>query len=257
MFRTGLVSISFRQNTVEEIVAAVREAGLQEIEWGSDVHVLPGNEQRTAAVRELMEQNGLRTAAYGSYYELGKSTNPQADFAPYLQTAIWLGAPVIRIWAGNKDSAQLSEAEWDALANEARLLARMALEQGVKISLECHPYTLTDDYEASLRFLQLVDCEGLTMYWQPNQNCSFAYNLLAAKALAPDTTNLHVFSWDMVNGVLERYPLSRHQERWKEYLNIFASTGGSHALLLEFMHDDRLETLKETAATLLEWTNAE
>ena len=38
-----------------------------------------------------------------------------------------------------------------------------------------------------------------------------------------------------------------------QYLNVFRKTGKDYGLLLEFMHDDRLESLKETAQTLLKW----
>ena len=37
---------------------------------------------------------------------------------------------------------------------------------------------------------------------------------------------------------------------------IFARHGGTHSLLLEFMHDDRLESLAETAAELNRWAHA-
>ena len=37
MFDTGLVSITFRDKSVEEIIRAVSECGLHYIEWGSDV----------------------------------------------------------------------------------------------------------------------------------------------------------------------------------------------------------------------------
>ena len=253
MFLTGLVSISFRQHTVEEIIAAVRSCGLQAIEWGSDVHVLPGDRRRALEVREKMQESGLQTAAYGSYYSLGESENPEQDFLPYLHTAQWLNAPVIRIWGGKKGSSALSAAELERLAAEAQLLTRMAGDCGVLLSLECHPNTLTDDANASLQFLQAVGNPYLTMYWQPNQNRTPEYNLRAASLLAPVTTNLHVFSWEMQNGQLLRFPLAYHTERWQSYLQIFRSDKKSHALLLEFMHDDRLETLPETAAALLDW----
>ena len=38
MFRTGLVSVSFRDKTPPEIIKAAAGAGLSCIEWGSDVH---------------------------------------------------------------------------------------------------------------------------------------------------------------------------------------------------------------------------
>ncbi len=41
--RAGLVSVTFRQLSPEEIVRVAREAGLTVIEWGGDVHVPPGD----------------------------------------------------------------------------------------------------------------------------------------------------------------------------------------------------------------------
>ena len=43
---------------------------------------------------------------------------------------------------------------------------------------------------------------------------------------------------------------------WRAYLAAFREAGGDHALLLEFMHDGRLSTLRETAATLKEWLSS-
>ena len=44
--KLGLVSISFRKNTVEEIFEAVKGAGLSCIEWGSDVHAPYNDSQK-------------------------------------------------------------------------------------------------------------------------------------------------------------------------------------------------------------------
>ena len=43
MYNTGLVSISFRGHTPEEILKAMAQAGLDRIEWGSDVHAPCGD----------------------------------------------------------------------------------------------------------------------------------------------------------------------------------------------------------------------
>ena len=43
MYNTGLVSISFRGHTPEEILTAMAQAGLGCIEWGSDVHAPCGD----------------------------------------------------------------------------------------------------------------------------------------------------------------------------------------------------------------------
>lgn len=47
--KTGLVSVTFRQKSVEEIAALTAEAGLSGVEWGGDVHVPPGDREAAAA----------------------------------------------------------------------------------------------------------------------------------------------------------------------------------------------------------------
>ena len=38
MWKKGLVSVSFRSLEIDEIIKLTKEAGLDTIEWGSDVH---------------------------------------------------------------------------------------------------------------------------------------------------------------------------------------------------------------------------
>lgn len=247
MFRTGLVSISFRQHTPLEIIQAAAASNLQEIEWGGDVHLPPGDHATAHEIAMLTADSGLKTAAYGSYYRLCSS--PADEFKRILETAETLGAPVIRIWGGTKGSALLDARAFDALVADGRRIADMAQKSGRVISLECHCDTITDNYCAALRFLQAVNSPAMTVYWQPNQFKSDAYNLEAAAALRPHVTNLHVFHWD----AQRRYPLSDGTRIWEQYLRIFVGDRSDHGLLLEFMHDDRLETLRQTADTLHEW----
>lgn len=249
MFATGLVSISFREERPETILREAAAAGLSGIEWGGDVHVPAGDLETARTVARLTGDAGLRVFAYGSYYRLGTNADPAADFLPVLDTAEALGAPLIRLWSGQKGSAALSTTEFEQMAGEMQILAEMAAKRRITLTLECHAGTLTDEYAASLRFLNLVGRANVRMYWQPNQFRSLAYNLEAARALAPQTTHLHVFHWDAQN----RYPLREGTADWQQYLTVFREAGGDHALLLEFMHDGRLSTLRETAATLRDW----
>ena len=246
MFTSGLVSVSFRKETPETIVAAAACAGLQTIEWGGDIHVPCGDLKTAEHVRWLTEKAGLQIAAYGSYYRLGGCSQ---NFETVLATAEVLGAPIIRIWGGNKSSRELTATERDNMVREARTIAVSAARKNITLALECHGNTLTDRWESSRLFLDEVKHPGLKMYWQPNQELSTAYNLLAAQHLAKDVINLHVFHWDSRN----RYPLADGKAVWKQYLSVFRETGSCFGLLLEFMHDGRLETLRETAQTLLSW----
>ena len=59
MLKTGLVSVTFRDKTPEEIISAVKQCGLDGIEWGGDVHVLPGDVSRAREIRHLTDKPGL------------------------------------------------------------------------------------------------------------------------------------------------------------------------------------------------------
>lgn len=245
MFIPGLVSVSFRKEPVETILRECAACGLAAVEWGGDVHVPPGDIANAARVGGLTREAGLKVAAYGSYYRLGTG----GDFAPVLAAAKALGAPVIRLWAGTEGSAATPPERRKALAAEARALADRAAEGGITLTLECHVGTLTDRWQSALAFMKETDHPALKMYWQPNQFRSPDYNCRAAEELAPYTVNCHVFHWN-AKGC---YPLAEGTADWRRYLHPFAKDGADRCLLLEFMHDGRLSSLKETAATLNKW----
>ncbi len=251
-FHTGLVSVSFRPRTVEEILEASRAAGLEWIEWGSDVHVPAGGEEKARFVAQATAAAGLRSEAYGSYFRIG--VMPVAEFVAYRDTALWLGARVIRVWGGNKDSEALSGEDWDRLVADGRAIAEMAAQSGLTVTLECHGGTVTNRWESAMEYLRRTSHPALRMYWQPNQFRMPEYNREAAEKLAPWVENLHVFSWEASG----RHPLAWGREDWRQYLEIFRPQARKRemGLLLEFMHDDRLESLAETADELHRWVAA-
>ena len=101
--RSGLVSITFRKLSPAQIVDLVCRAGLEGIEWGGDVHVPHGEVARAREVGRITSDAGLAVASYGSYYRAGHGEG--APFETILQTAAELKAPLIRVWAGIKGSA--------------------------------------------------------------------------------------------------------------------------------------------------------
>ena len=246
--RLGLVSVSFRSLTPEEIIQAVCAAGLQAIEWGGDVHVPAGDLSAARRVRALTEEAGLEVAAYGSYYRLGAYPDAQKEFAGVLGCACALGAPVVRLWAGEKGSGLFSQEEFASAAQEAALLCDLAAPYGLKVVFECHNDTLTDNYPSALRLMQAINRPNAGMYWQPNQLRDKSYNQEALRALLPYLYNVHVFQWDAAN----RYPLEQGREEWQSYLQIIRSEQPQrrHDFLLEFMPDDNPATLPREADTL-------
>lgn len=66
--KSGLVSVTFRNLAIKEIVKIVVEAGLDGIEWGGDIHVPHGDLQVAKQTMRMTEDAGLTVTAYGSYY---------------------------------------------------------------------------------------------------------------------------------------------------------------------------------------------
>src|SRR5512137_1553394 len=106
MIKPGLLSITFRKHSPADIIALVRQAQLTSIEWGGDVHVPHGDLARAGEVARQTTDAGLQVSAYGSYYRLGQSETAGLPFEKVLETAVALGAPTIRVWAGTVGSQQ-------------------------------------------------------------------------------------------------------------------------------------------------------
>jgi len=239
-YNLGLVSVSFRACTPEQILSAMKDCGLSCIEWGSDVHCPP---EKAAEIAALTKAEGIVCCSYGTYFCLG--VTPVEQLPDYIAAAKCLDTNILRLWCGDKNSEEHTKEEKAELFAQCPLAAEMAEKSGVILCMECHNQTYTNKKEAALELMQAVDSENFRMYWQPNQYRPEEENLECARLLAPYTTHIHVFNWKGK----EKRPLREGVEIWKEYLSCFA---GRRTLLLEFMPDGKMETLKREAAALRE-----
>ncbi len=237
----GLVSISFRSLSPEELLHICRDVGLSSIEWGSDVHVKPGDQENLQAVLALEKEYGISCSSYGTYFKLGVHA---LDTLPsYIETAKALKTDILRIWGGDNDFEKMSEEERAFLLAEGKKAAAIAEAHGVTLCLECHNGTVTNCLDGAKFIMEGVDSGAFRMYWQPNQYKSFEENLAYAEWAAPYTKVIHVFNW---HGN-ERFPLGEAIGAWKQYLRYF---DGTQALLLEFMPKNTPDELKEEAKAL-------
>ena len=243
MYKTGLVSISFRSLSVEELVNKVKDAGLEYIEWGSDVHAPKDDIKKLEMIAKLQEETGIKCSSYGTYFRFMKD-DPE-ELRGYIKAAKILGTDILRLWCGTKGSKDMTSEELEDLYKDAEKAAKIAEENGVKLCMECHNDTLTDWKEPALALMQRVNSPAFRMYWQPNQHRSLEENIAYAKMLAPYTEHLHVFNW----AGDKRFPLIDGVEIWKTYLKEFSD---DKYLLLEFMPDDKIETLPTEANALRE-----
>ncbi len=250
MISTGLVSITFRQLSPEAIVALVREAGLRGIEWGGDVHVPHGDLGQARRVGEMTREAGLEVAAYGSYFRVSHSEENGLPFSQVLDSALELGAPVIRVWAGTAGSATVGdEARWRTVA-DLRRITEMAAKAGVRVATEFHGGTLTDTNESANQLLLEVDHANLFTYWQPLMGMDDEMCLEALDQLSPRLSHLHVYHW---RSPQERCPLSEGESRWAKFLTAAEQASGDRYAMLEFVKDDAPEGFLRDAKTLRSW----
>lgn len=242
---TGLVSVSFRKLSDVEIVKLTKSAGLRYIEWGGDIHVPPTNIENAKAVAKMTRLHGLEVSSYGSYYRCGEN----ADFLPYLETAKALGAPRIRIWAGDTASKETNTVARKNIVNDAKCIAKQAQAYGIVLNFEYHPNTLTDDCISARKLCEEINEPNCRLYWQPNFNLSHEENIKSLVYLADLIDIVHVFYW---KPDFTRLPLREGASVWEEYLSQIRSKKDI-LYLLEFVCNDNPCLLDEEATTLKKW----
>lgn len=252
MFTPGLVSITFRQLSPKEVVDLVAQAGLQGIEWGGDIHAPHGDLAKAKEVAALTREAGLQVSAYGSYYRTTASLEEGDTFENVLASAVELGAPSIRIWAGKGGSADMSEEQRSAVTADVHRVAGLAEAEGKIVTLEYHGGTLTDTPESAARLMQEAAHPALRTLWQPPNGMPTDDCMASLELALPLLDNVHVFHWWPTTR--ERHPLRQGWDgRWGRFLHRLQEDGTPRCLLMEFVAENEPANFLRDAETLKEW----
>ncbi|MBE6658736.1 MAG: hypothetical protein E7604_09855 [Ruminococcaceae bacterium] len=252
MFHTGLVSITYRQCTPEQIISLCVENGLSAIEWGGDVHVPHGDTEVAVRIGEMTRTAGLCMPAYGTYYKAGTyGKDYRREFEKILHTACALDTPALRLWAGTKNSEDIADDERDALLSELRDCADMAAAHGKAITFERHNGTLTNRAAATLAMIHEIGRENVRTHWQPSQFLTHEENCRGLSLLVPFIDCVHVFAWEGANA--RRFTLAEHRDRWADYLSILKGAQQDIHLLMEFTPQNDPAEFPTEAQTLHTW----
>ena len=240
-YRLGLVSVSFRKNTVREILEAMKEAGLSFVEWGSDVHAPCTDIEKLGEIAALQKEYGVECASYGTYFRL--SETPIEELETYIKAAKVLDTNILRLWCGRKSGADMTQEEKNEMLSVCKQAAAIAEQHGVILCMECHQMTLTEDPDDAVWLMQEVNSPYFRMYWQPSQWKSPEENCVNAAKIAPFAEHIHVFH--RRDG--QKMPLKEAIGEWQSYLKNFSVP---RALLLEFMPKGSIGELAAEAAAL-------
>lgn len=244
----GLVSVTFRHLSATEIIALAVRAGIKAIEWGGDVHCPPQHLDLAEKLGQQTRDAGLSVDCYGSYYRC----IPNQYFGEVLETAVALGAPMIRVWAGAVGSADVSEAQRAIVTECARRAVSEAKKKRIKVAFEWHKGTLTDTTASALTLLRAIP--NARTLWQPSEFEEEEVRLHGLKAILDRLESMHVYHWVPKGAALERRPLAEGADVWTRRLKILQSVNGvARGALLEFVQNNQPEQLLADAATLHEW----
>lgn len=249
--KTGLCSVSFRKLSVEEIIEAVKAAGLDGIEWGGDVHVPHGDVETAKRVAKLMRDAGLETLSYGTYYYPGDHV--VEDFQGVIDCAVALGTKIIRVWAGSKSLPEVTDEYRAKIIADTQAICDMAKPYGLIVAYEYHGWTLTETLESALQSYKEVNKENFRLYWQPSIFIGCEENVEALKQIMPYCCNMHMFHWssDYVRKTLEE-----DKSNVKAYLDLAKTNPDIYGVMLEFILEDSIEQMKADAAVLNELARA-
>ncbi len=260
MIKTGLCSISFRDLTPEALVKLVSQAGLDSIEWASNVHVPFGDAKFAESIRKLTEDAGLSVSSYGSYYKVVDEKGKPDSFEPVLESALALGTDTIRVWAGHQPSDCLSDADRAVIVDNLRLACEAAQKHGIRLGLEFHANTLSDSNGATLDLLNEVDHPSLYTYWQPIYWLTDPrYRLDGLRQLAKRVLNYHVFQWAFRPGQgtwgesTDCRPLKEGEKEWLKYFEVQLDESIQHYALMEFVRNNDPDQFLQDAQTLKGW----
>ena len=240
-YRLGLVSVSFRGSSPEEILNAMKATKLTCIEWGSDIHAPCTDPEKLNEIAALQAEYGITCSSYGTYFRLGQT--PIGELENYISAAKILGTNTLRLWCGSKRGDKMSESERTYLIDECRKAAMLAEAHGVTLCMECHKGTFTENPDDAIYLMNEISSPSFRMYWQPFQWQTPEQNISNAEKIAPYAEHIHVFNWRDD----KKFPLADAVDEWREYLNQFS---GPRTLLLEFMPNGSLGELSAEAEAL-------
>ena len=252
----GLCSVTLRGCSWQEVLELAVAASLEAVEWGADVHVLPGDLETAGQVARRCTDAEVRCPSYGSYLWAGAADGRGiSNAAAVLDTAAALGATTVRMWCRAGLEPQDATAEQRrTVARDIALVADEADARGLSVALEHHPGTLTLDAASTRQLLAEVDRTNVYAYWQPRPGAPADVALGELDSLVDDLAHVHVFTWGPQG---ERFPLGDGAALWEPALATAAERTGrwpdARVAYLEFVADDDPARLAEDAATLRRW----
>ncbi len=245
MIRVGLCTIAFREMLLEDVLCVAQRCGVDGVElWGREPHICEHfNRERVEAEARLIASRGLEVSMFGSYVRLGvprehgRGRLSAAESA--VRTAQCLGAPLVRVWAGDCPSAQATAKLWKACLADLKRMAEIAARHGVALAIEMHDNTLADTGETTRRLIEDCGAENVFANYQPSFAPEADDPLERLEAVVDKVANVHAQNMDerVVDGVarMVRVPIAEGRVNYEAVVERLKSAGFNGYVEVEFV----------------------
>lgn len=224
--KIGVASVTFRNKTISQVVEIAKNAGVEFIEWGGDVHVKTLDDARFA--KRLCDENNIKISSYGSYYRTGSSD--KNEWKEICRIANEMGASSVRIWLGNKDSENFTGSEYEELLEEMNFLCSKAKEYNLFVCPECHDNSFNNNTEAILKLKKDLNCHNFKTYFQ-SRYLRFDYDIERIEKTFDFIENFHISYRDLKK---EQCFKKKDKNYLDKLIKKFISKGFKGIVIVEF-----------------------
>lgn len=236
-FKIGVASVTFRNKTIEEVVAIAEKADVRYIEWGADIHVKNREDARKA--RALCDEHSIKVCSYGSYFRVGESDIE--DWRELCEIASILGASSIRVWLGNQNSEDTDTSTYLRLLEDCGKICDIAAEYNILVSPECHDHTFNNNTDAFLKFHAALRRDNFRTYFQ-SRYLRYDYDVDRIERTYGYIENVHISYRDLR---IEQEGKSEDKEYLDRLLRLFADKDFEGIVMIEFTEDSSEENFYE------------
>ncbi len=174
---------------LKDLLHPVSESGFRAVElW--EYHIRHLSPKQLDVLLELGSENDVDFLAMALYPKLFDT-----DFGTYIddvfRQASRLGVRKLKIFAGDRGSANLSPAEREYSLARIRQLVRAGMDLGITVSTELHQDTLCDSVDAALQTVAELD-GTINICFQPLDFSNQKKTMEDFRRLAPHVDHIHL-----------------------------------------------------------------
>ncbi len=189
----GFTSNTFRNiKNIEKIVSIASAVGTDCIEWSGDIHIKDTETAKKA--KKLCDDAKIRICSYGSYYRVGY--RDAEEWEKICKITQCLGAAVVRVWLGDRDSEKTDTETYSALVKELKAMCDTASDYGITVCPECHGNTYNNNTDAFLKIRKDTAKDNFGTYFQSRYK-NLSYDLDRIARTLPNIKCVHVSYFDM------------------------------------------------------------